>query len=498
MFINNHQGFYFDKLHVKAISCWTPWQPAHNLKIVNKRTASVHIEDFQVALTSYYDIIDPVEYDKGPSEWEMVKQQVNIMTRMGLHQKSLIYDKSPEQIPSMAILKDKTIASGKLRVSFLPKTKYGIVSIVFKYDGGESESESESDDNNKNNIPIENNNATKSFYIFDCISDDPEENENSQFRLRRYMDGNISEIKSTSKPISGIELGYSFNKLNTVTIDINNDEIKIKISQNGEAEHTVIEAKDDKLNHGRIGVGTSNASAVFTEIELMPPKFYMTEKDKSHVLENDVQEIFMPYLKSEVEKEKKTSIKFDSKAQDINNNSRDGNNINGNSNSNGNGNGKVHGLVNYDPISDSLGGAMKKCVGKVHQDQRIDYCKNEFNIKDEQHKCEGNFCTTCCEMNIPTSQKNNLYICEKLCKRSEMSVDNTHDYRSVCIHSTHQAHNVNTYCEESFSDNSEKVNCKLDLCNMCCVTMDMMRNTSYSFETVKSCLKECGGTYNHE
>lgn len=43
--------------------------------------------------------------------------------------------------------------------------------------------------------------------------------------------------------------------------------------------------------------------------------------------------------------------------------------------------------------------------------------------------------------------------------------------------------------------------CKLDMCNLCCVTMDAVKNKSYSIKNLKNCYNDCSkGIYykNHD
>lgn len=42
----------------------------------------------------------------------------------------------------------------------------------------------------------------------------------------------------------------------------------------------------------------------------------------------------------------------------------------------------------------------------------------------------------------------------------------------------------------TFSSKS-KESCKLDMCNLCCVTMDSMKKKNFSIDNLKKCYREC-------
>ncbi len=77
--------------------------------------------------------------------------------------------------------------------------------------------------------------------------------------------------------------------------------------------------------------------------------------------------------------------------------------------------------------------------------------------------------------------------------------DSNDDYKSVCINSTNQETNVYKYCSgKNTKDKSLLRFCKLDMCNLCCVTMDPMKKKNYSVENMKKCFYACSDKFNHE
>lgn len=86
-----------------------------------------------------------------------------------------------------------------------------------------------------------------------------------------------------------------------------------------------------------------------------------------------------------------------------------------------------------------------------------------------------------------------IHNCKKACFKSTIAVDTTDEYKNVCIASPDPKNNVYDYCEQKMNQFSQKSKeaCKLDMCNLCCVTMDAMKKKNYSFDNLKKCFKEC-------
>jgi len=74
-----------------------------------------------------------------------------------------------------------------------------------------------------------------------------------------------------------------------------------------------------------------------------------------------------------------------------------------------------------------------------------------------------------------------------------LTVDNSNEYKNVCINSADTKRNIYDYCEQKMNSISQtaKESCKLDMCNLCCVTMDSMKSKSYSTNNLTKCYKDC-------
>jgi len=67
------------------------------------------------------------------------------------------------------------------------------------------------------------------------------------------------------------------------------------------------------------------------------------------------------------------------------------------------------------------------------------------------------------------------------------------DYIETCIQTTHPETNVYSYCQKRYNkiDNGLLQICKLDMCNLCCVTMDPIKKKRYSWDNMRKCFDSC-------
>jgi hypothetical protein len=74
-----------------------------------------------------------------------------------------------------------------------------------------------------------------------------------------------------------------------------------------------------------------------------------------------------------------------------------------------------------------------------------------------------------------------------------ITIDHNEEYMGVCINGDDTQSNIYNFCSTKMQgyDMTIMSYCKLDMCNLCCVTMDNMKKKSYSFNNVKSCYDKC-------
>lgn len=90
-----------------------------------------------------------------------------------------------------------------------------------------------------------------------------------------------------------------------------------------------------------------------------------------------------------------------------------------------------------------------------------------------------------------------MYMCKKACSRSTVAESGHDDYKNVCISSENFAYSVYEYCELKLkNDIEQKKTCKIDMCNLCCTTMDMMKSKNYSIDSMKKCFQDCSKEFN--
>jgi hypothetical protein len=98
----------------------------------------------------------------------------------------------------------------------------------------------------------------------------------------------------------------------------------------------------------------------------------------------------------------------------------------------------------------------------------------------------------CCNKNVIKGHSNTLHLCKKTCFKATAPENTTDEYKSVCIQTQVPEKDVYSFCSEKNKDDRILTKyCKLDMCNLCCSTMDAMRKKNYSFDNLKMCFQDC-------
>jgi hypothetical protein len=346
LFVNTMEGFYFDNLQVTANRCWTPWTPTKGLTI-GTPLSSVYFETFAGTVEEKFIPVDGEEMQDGPAEWKL-NQFSDTGNLAGLNQNSLVFDKSATRRPSMLILRKKLMTNGAYTVSFFPSSSDGIVSIIFKYKKVKSP-----------------NGSSEMFYLFEMISS----NDNSQFVLRRFLNGTIKELISIDKAVKGL-LGYKSNMHHTVQVEVLGENIKIKMKIGASEFVELINVKDSTIASGHVGVGTFKVKCTFTSMELFPPSLQLTEADKNKILTTDNSEISFPEMKGLVAGSGSVS---NSPSQ----------------NKNKTPTGMVSGLSSTSAKTENnIAVGWKTCINYSFVKDRNLYCERSFNVPVAQQKCK--------------------------------------------------------------------------------------------------------------
>merc|ERR1712032_388124 len=140
----------------------------------------------------------------------------------------------------------------------------------------------------------------------------------------------------------------------------------------------------------------------------------------------------------------------------------------------------------------------KKCVMARATKDRSTWCENNFASEFLKKKCENKFCDTCCDKSVEPNSKNVNHMCKKGCFRASISVENNKEYKNVCITSPNNIQNIYNFCNDKFDTFNPNMMsyCKLDMCNLCCVGMDTIKNKNYSVPNLKACFKDCAQNWN--
>jgi hypothetical protein len=81
----------------------------------------------------------------------------------------------------------------------------------------------------------------------------------------------------------------------------------------------------------------------------------------------------------------------------------------------------------------------------------------------------------------------------KSCHKATISIPKNNDYVNTCIQSKTPDGNAYSYCDNKFYqyDKATINGCKKDMCNLCCVTMDAMKQKNYSYDNIDRCFNDC-------
>ncbi len=90
---------------------------------------------------------------------------------------------------------------------------------------------------------------------------------------------------------------------------------------------------------------------------------------------------------------------------------------------------------------------------------------------------------------VDITNKEHYFLCHKQCQLTEMgTVEKTWNN---CIESPHPESSVYPYCDNHFKrDYFERQRCKVDMCNLCCISVDNIKG-SLKDESVNECYSKC-------
>src|SRR5207244_1799569 len=124
-------------------------------------------------------------------------------------------------------------------------------------------------------------------------------------------------------------------------------------------------------------------------------------------------------------------------------------------------------------------------------EDRVRFCDVLFHSKFELDKCKNNFCEACCLKSVDNTNRQHIFLCEKQCKMMEVGDVKEKTYTS-CSEPSHPENYIYPYCDKLYENNFfEKNICKKDMCNLCCISFDVMKNTNIPDSSVNDCYTKC-------
>ena len=139
-----------------------------------------------------------------------------------------------------------------------------------------------------------------------------------------------------------------------------------------------------------------------------------------------------------------------------------------------------------------------KCLTYPSSEDRIRFCNILFQSKLEIEMCKVNiviikkrFCKTCCSYFVDSTNKVKIYLCNKQCKTMEVGTDKNKSWET-CFQPSNSGSSIYPYCDKIFEkDFYQSSRCKLDFCNLCCISFDKVGNTNLSINSLSNCYKSC-------
>jgi hypothetical protein len=451
----------------------------------------------------------------------------------------MICDTSEHKFPAFVLKKGVELANGTYQIAFTPEETCigGIISVIIKHNVKVSKTGIE----------------TTSYYIFEMLNSAP----TNKFRLRKFSDNIMKDIQTieTKDELNGgdpnmnIVLGFVPTKEHQVVVTSNGTNITILMSVNKSKFIKIFSFEGADIKKGGIGVGTCKCQVKFGDMSMRPPKLALSPEQKRAIVNNNGPNIIAPkgawvnesndpeskFQKAQRKKEQNEKDRSNAKAGNTAwNSSPGGSKESGATNEvekaqnafNANNNGDYTNMEVQNNLENGLtifnykngqagwstGGnsannrssksyskdfvsGWEVCITNRTADQRTGYC-NRINTAPLKKNCNNNFCDYCCNDRIGTGRSNVLHQCVKLCNQSTASQANV-DGINKCISPT-QENNVNSYCLAKMKGKAKGkiTKCKLDMCNLCCSTLDAQEESKISNNATSSCYSHCSNKYN--
>ncbi len=131
-----------------------------------------------------------------------------------------------------------------------------------------------------------------------------------------------------------------------------------------------------------------------------------------------------------------------------------------------------------------------KCLKYPHKEDRSRYCELVFVSSYEIDACKEHFCPSCCNKYVDVTNVAHNRLCVKQCDIIREG-SNTKEWKQ-CVEPDHPEKSIYPYCDDYFAnDFYQRSRCKIDMCNLCCVSMDVKDEQKLSDTATSSCYEKC-------
>ena len=239
--------------------------------------------------------------------------------------------------------------------------------------------------------------------------------------------------------------------------------------------------------YGLLGINTLKVDCLFTQIDIIPSSYMLsfTKEDIAHFNNSYTNNrIILPDISSI---SNSFSLLSSNSSLSIYNKINTLHSVTGNIYTSSLKNNKssptnIRASYNYSKLS-------SQCMLYPSKVSQNEYCSMNIKNEIEKEKCKYDFCSFCCEgLSIkPRYTHQCIKQCNYNSQKNEISLSES-KISSLCI-------NPNNSLYKSCSFLSNEINCKLDMCSLCCSSLDRIINSKISIETISKCTNECKTVY---
>lgn len=130
--------------------------------------------------------------------------------------------------------------------------------------------------------------------------------------------------------------------------------------------------------------------------------------------------------------------------------------------------------------------SVQQCSKYKTTSERAIFCSSIKTEFDKQ-RCNYDFCSYCCEEKLPKYKSFFIHHCSKACHKSLIaeSIDEI-DYEDICFSSSSYYY---TQCNKVGNDMENE--CKVDMCKLCCSSLDKIKNRIFEYSSIAKCQIRC-------